>query len=134
MLRFLAHMRGRLKRREPPWIEPADLERRLATGDAPLVLDVRSPDEFDGPLGHIAEAVNLPLIDLPARLAELISSRQPVVFVCLTDKRSWQAAAALTAAGRGDVAVLRGGMRRWRDQGFGDAALSREPSRTDAAR
>jgi rhodanese-related sulfurtransferase len=36
------------------------------------------------------------------------------VLVCLTDKRSSQAAAELAAAGARDVAVLRGGMRAWR--------------------
>ena len=34
--------------------------------------------------------------------------------VCLTDKRSSQAAADLAAAGMRNVAVLRGGMKSWR--------------------
>jgi rhodanese-related sulfurtransferase len=38
------------------------------------------------------------------------------VLVCLTDKRSSQAAADLAAAGLRDVAVLKGGMRAWRGE------------------
>jgi rhodanese-related sulfurtransferase len=35
--------------------------------------------------------------------------------VCLTDKRSSQAATALSDAGIHSVAVLRGGMKAWRE-------------------
>jgi rhodanese-related sulfurtransferase len=51
---------------------------------------------------------------LPARLEELAADPRPVVCVCLTDKRSSQAAANLMATGHAEVAVLRGGMRGWR--------------------
>src|SRR5579884_769180 len=97
------------------WIEPAELRRRLAGAAPPLGLDVREPDEFTGPLGHIEGAVNLPVGNVPARLHELAADTRPVVTVCLTDKRSAAAAAQLTEAGIGPVAVLRGGMRAWRE-------------------
>jgi rhodanese-related sulfurtransferase len=109
---------GRPRGREPAWIEPADLKRRLDAADPLLVLDVRGPDEFSGELGHIDGAVNLPLPELPARVEELAADRRLVVCVCLTDKRSSQAAATIATAGHGDVAVLRGGMQRWRREGF----------------
>jgi rhodanese-related sulfurtransferase len=47
-------------------------------------------------------------------MPDLARSDMPIVLVCLTDKRSAQAAADLAAAGIRDVAVLRGGMRAWR--------------------
>jgi rhodanese-related sulfurtransferase len=97
----------------PVWIEPGELRGRLARGKRPLILDVRGPDEFDGPLGHIEGARNLPLPELQDRVAEIGREAGPVVVVCLTDKRSAQAAALLTAAGLRDVMVLRGGMRAW---------------------
>jgi rhodanese-related sulfurtransferase len=103
---------------KPAWVEPADLRRRLAAGDPMLVLDVRGADEFTGSLGHIAGAVNLPLPELPAHLAELAAEQRPIVAVCLTDKRSARAAADLAAAGHRHVAVLRGGMDRWRREGI----------------
>ena len=49
----------------PLWVEPAELHRRLAGEGAPIVVDVRGPDEFDGPLGHIEGARNIPLAELP---------------------------------------------------------------------
>jgi rhodanese-related sulfurtransferase len=95
------------------WIEPAELAPRLGQGGAPLVLDVRGPDEFTGPLGHIAEARNLPLGDLAAQLPELVRDGRPIVTVCKTDRRSATAAEQLREAGASDVRVLRGGMERW---------------------
>ena len=102
---------------EPVWLDVAALRARLAGTASPLVLDVRGADEFDGPLGHIAGALNVPLPELDARTAEIVGAGRPVVCVCLTDKRSSAAAAALTAAGIADVAVLRGGMKAWREAG-----------------
>ena len=98
----------------PAWIETGELSRRLASPVAPLVVDVRGRDEFDGPLGHIEGARNIPLAELPAQRAELAGAGRPVVLVCLTDKRSAAAAAQLAAAGLRDVSVLRGGMTAWR--------------------
>jgi rhodanese-related sulfurtransferase len=99
---------------EPVWIESGELRGRLGRGENPLILDVRGPDEFDGPLGHIDGARNVPLAELPRQIAEIGRETGPVVVVCLTDKRSSQAAALLTDFGIRDVAVLRGGMRAWR--------------------
>src|SRR5437763_8963643 len=98
----------------PVWVEAAELQRWLAAEGAPVIIDVRGPDEFRGPLGHIPGARNIPLADLPPRLPELAAEGRPLVMVCLTDKRSSQAAAELVAAGLRNVAVLRGGMKAWR--------------------
>jgi rhodanese-related sulfurtransferase len=93
---------------EPEWIEIDELRRRLTAG-APLVLiDVRQPDEFTTPPGHLPGALNVPLPDLPSRMGEVAAYAQPVVLVCKTDRRSAKAAEALLAAGLRDVAVLRG--------------------------
>jgi sulfur dioxygenase len=102
---------------EPRWVEVAALRRQLAD-DPPLVLDVRGPDEFDGPLGHIEGARNIPLPELPTYQAEIAAGGRPIVCVCLTDKRSAAAAAQLAAAGVGEVSVLRGGMKAWREAGL----------------
>ncbi len=96
------------------WVEPHDLRRRLRRGDMAMVIDVRTPDEFIGELGHIPGAVNMPLAILSRRAGDLARAGLPIVLVCLTDKRSAAAAAELVAAGVRDVAVLRGGMQAWR--------------------
>jgi rhodanese-related sulfurtransferase len=101
------------------WIEVGELAPRLDGREDVAVIDVRGPDEFSGPLGHIANARNVPLPELPRRVAELGSlTETPVVLVCKTDKRSASAAALLDAAGFQDVLVLRGGMVRWNEAGL----------------
>ena len=102
----------------PSWIEPPALATRLEQDDAPLILDVRGPDEFTCPLGHIREATNVPLIELPAHLHDLVRENRPVVVVCKTDRRSSMAAQQLQKAGLSEVSVLCGGMERWRVLGL----------------
>jgi rhodanese-related sulfurtransferase len=90
------------------------LERRIAGGEALTILDVRGPDEYHGPLGHIQGSLNIPLAELPARLGELRELKQrQIVIVCRTDVRSAKAAALLGVAGFRRVDVLRGGMTEW---------------------
>ncbi|MFZ2007936.1 MAG: rhodanese-like domain-containing protein [Stellaceae bacterium] len=100
----------------PQWLDVADLRAQMASAP-PLILDVRGADEFDGPLGHIEGARNIPLPELPAHQAEIAGAGRPVVCICLTDKRSGAAAAQLATAGVTEVSVLRGGMKAWREAG-----------------
>jgi rhodanese-related sulfurtransferase len=111
---WLSRLFGRSPPPKPAWLDVPELRTRLAGGARPLVLDVRNPDEFDGPLGHIEGARNIPLPQLAAHTGELAQAKEPIVVVCLTDKRSSQAAADLSASGFRDVSVLRGGMKAWR--------------------
>ena len=101
------------------WIDPAELSNGLQMGGAALVVDVRGPDEFSGPIGHIPGAVNLPLQALQGGLAALPDlGGKPVCLVCHTDRRSAAAASLFRAAGVREVGVLRGGMVRWRAEGL----------------
>jgi len=102
---------------EPAFIDAAELQRRMEAGAPLLVLDVRQPEEFTAPPGHLPGAVNVPLPDLAPRIPDLAERRQAVVVVCKTDRRSARAAAELVAAGLRDVAVLRGGTDGWHQQG-----------------
>lgn len=82
--------------------------------EPPFLLDVRNPDEWDGPLGHIDGAHLLPLPQLAGRLDELDHLRhQPVVTLCKAGGRSAQAARILMDAGFTDVRSLAGGMGAW---------------------
>ena len=94
------------------------LATRLEEGAGLIILDVRGPDEFTGPLGHIREAKNVPLNELLAHLPDLVRDDLPVVVVCKTDRRSSMAAQQLRQAGMAEVSVLRGGMERWREIGL----------------
>jgi rhodanese-related sulfurtransferase len=101
------------------WIEPGSLAERLGRFPKPVIVDVRGADEFNGPLGHIADALNLPVGELPNRLMEINALKdKPIILVCRTDKRSANAAALLADAGFRDARVLRGGMERWNRNGL----------------
>jgi rhodanese-related sulfurtransferase len=118
MTAFLSRLFRRPCADAPAWIEVDELQRRLAACEAVVLLDVRQPDEFTAPPGHLPGAVNMPLADLPGRVGELAARRQSVVLVCKTDRRSAQAATELLAAGLQDVAVLRDGTDGWHRQGL----------------
>ena len=94
-------------------VEPHWLEENL---DKVRVVDVREPNEFSGPLGHIRGAQLVPLGELGAKAAE-IPRDKPVVAVCRAGSRSAHATAILLKAGFSDVANLPGGMLRWRGEG-----------------
>lgn len=109
--RLIRRLRGD---RELEWIEVEQLADWLEDGANVILIDVRGPDEFTGPLGHLRQALNLPVNTLPHRLTEIEkSTKRPIVLVCQTDKRSAKAAFILQEAGFQDVRVLRGGMERW---------------------
>src|SRR5271169_1992599 len=50
---------------EVSWIEPGVLAERLVQAAAPIIVDVRGADGFDGDLGHLADARNIALPELP---------------------------------------------------------------------
>jgi rhodanese-related sulfurtransferase len=103
---------------EPVWIDTAELHRRLSAGAPVVIVDVRQPEEFTAPPGHLPGAVNVPLAALARHASDLAARNQPVVVVCKTDRRSAHAAKELMAAGLHDVAVLRGGTDGWHRQGL----------------
>ncbi len=125
LIAFVPRLVRRLRAPRLRWIKAAELRSLQGSGRPPVVIDVREPDEFTGPLGHLPGAVNAPLGQLPARLEALAAARRKsVVVVCRTDKRSAKAAALLGAAGFADVRVLGGGMEGW------SAAESAAPAAT----
>ena len=93
----------------PAWV--------AAHGDAVTILDVRAAEEVQGPDGHIAGSLNIPLPELDGRLGELPEAR-PLVVVCHSGSRSALATQQLLKAGRERVANLRGGLARWADEGY----------------
>ena len=101
------------------WIEADDLADRIKRASGPVVVDVRGPDEFNGPLGHLQDARNIPVDALQLRLPELAEFKdREIALVCRTQMRSVKAAAFLKGAGFSDVRVLRGGMEQWNKSGL----------------
>jgi len=98
-------------------VTPADVLARIERGNAPLLLDVRTPGEFA--TGHLPGAVNIPLDALAERLDGLgrALDREVVVY-CERGPRAAKAAASLAAAGFSVVRHLEGHMSGWRDAGL----------------
>jgi sulfur dioxygenase len=86
---------------------------------APILLDVREPEEFVGELGHIGGALLVPLDALERRLPKLEGYHdRPVVVVCRAGARSASACAILRHAGFRQVQNLEGGMLAWAAAGL----------------
>lgn len=79
------------------------------------VIDVRSPQEFEGEQGHLPGAVLAPLSELSQRV-QTWRREAPVLVVCRSGKRSAQGCALLSEMGFSDVTNLSGGMTAWRAQ------------------
>jgi uncharacterized membrane protein YdjX (TVP38/TMEM64 family)/rhodanese-related sulfurtransferase len=118
LIAFLPRLWRRVRTPDPGWVDIAELQRRLGSGRAPVLIDVRQPEEFAAPPGHLPGAVNIPLADVADRAAELAARQQPIVLVCKTDRRSARAAELLRTGGLRDVTVLRGGTDGWHRQGL----------------
>jgi hydroxyacylglutathione hydrolase len=95
-------------------IEAIDLEelaRRLDSGEAPQVLDVRNASEYEA--GHVPGSLHIPYAELCDRLDEVPRDR-PVATICKAGKRSGLAASILQREGfEGVMHVSRGSASTW---------------------
>ena len=97
-------------------LSTSELEARLKTDAAPLLIDVREPEEYSGELGHIAGSQLVPLREFSERAAELTALKdREIVTICRVGMRSATAAAILTGLGFERVWNLKGGMLEWND-------------------
>jgi len=91
-------------------ISAPDLRSLLSSTSGALLLDVREPHELA--ISSLRGAVNIPLGQLAARLSELDSAREMVVF-CKAGTRSARALELLVSAGFKKVKNLKGGINAW---------------------
>jgi adenylyltransferase/sulfurtransferase len=96
---------------------PAELERRLKSGEPVVVIDVRDPDEYRD--GHIEAATNISRGFLEFRVAGTVNDpKTPVVLYCQTGLRSVLAAKQLKELGYENVINLQGGYAKWAQSGL----------------
>jgi rhodanese-related sulfurtransferase len=101
----------------PTQIRPAELAERIGARDEPLILDVRSPEEYMA--GHIPGAANVPHTQLAFRLNELgVDKSDEVVVYCQAGGRAGRAKRVLMRAGYRKVRDLRGHMQAWQQGGY----------------
>lgn len=95
----------------------AELKERIAQSQDIVVLDVRQAKDYNGELGHIDGSLNIPLDELPHRLAEIEPRRDlPLAVICRTNRMSGKAVALLRDAGFKQALLVNDGMVGWRGQ------------------
>ncbi|QYX75245.1 rhodanese-like domain-containing protein [Streptomyces akebiae] len=115
---------------DKPRLDPTALRHLTGNGDAPRLLDVRTPGEFR--TAHIPGSYNVPLDTLREHRAELLHHLdEDVVLICRSGARAAQAEEALAEAGLPNLRVLDGGVTAWEAAG---GALTRGPDRWDLER
>ena len=102
--------RSGLEVRTSKLVTPQQLHAAMQRGDEPLIVDVRSADEYaDLRLGDVG---NLPVTD-SARFAKVLAKDAPVLMVCNSAYRSSMAVGLAERLGFVDVASLDGGLDAW---------------------
>ena len=94
-------------------ISPQDVKEKIQQNEDIVLLDVRTEEEFNGPLGHIDGALLIPLDELPDKVSQLDSLKQKQIIVyCRSGNRSRYATEFLSEKGFKAVNML-GGMKAW---------------------
>jgi rhodanese-related sulfurtransferase len=91
-------------------IAPAALKIRLDSAQPPLVLDVREKWELQA--ARLPGTVDIPMNEVPQRLAELPRDRE-IVVMCHGGVRSLKVAHFLAQNGFSQLANLTGGINAW---------------------
>jgi rhodanese-related sulfurtransferase len=100
-----------------PAIDPAALMDKIGRGEAPAILDVRSPDEFAA--GRVPGAVNVPFRSVLGNSTGVRAQKsETLVVYCGHGPRAWLAGAALRLRGYKRITYLRGHMAAWRRAGL----------------
>lgn len=94
-------------------ISAPELAERIQSGGHLRLLDVREPHELE--ISHLEGATLIPLGQLAARLSELNSAEEMVVF-CKGGTRSARALDLLLSAGFRKVKNLKGGINAWANE------------------
>ncbi|HKJ24579.1 MAG TPA: rhodanese-like domain-containing protein [Myxococcota bacterium] len=100
---------------EAPSIAPEALQAQRAAGTAPVVIDVRTPEEFA--TGHIPGAVNIPFDQVVEHIGEL-DAPHGVALYCMMGPRARKGESALLGAGFTSVLHLEGGLAAWKAAGL----------------
>jgi phage shock protein E len=95
-------------------VSGAQLAKQIESGHAPVILDVRTEEEYKA--GHIPGARNVPLDQLASHLPTLgIAKSDEVVVHCERGGRAAKAEELLSASGYEHVVDLQGHMKGWRE-------------------
>ncbi len=95
------------------------LYQRMELGENLLIIDVRTPEEFVGQLGHVAGAKLLPLQEIESWVKDFQDQKdREIILICRSGNRSGVAARFLAEHAFSHVVNVLGGMRDWNKKGF----------------
>ncbi|MGB3725844.1 MAG: rhodanese-like domain-containing protein [Glaciecola sp.] len=80
-----------------------------------LLLDVRTPGEYAS--GYIADAVNMPVGQLPSTFNKIKDKQQTIVVYCRSGRRAANAIEFLQSQGFTNVSHLEGDFMQWEEAG-----------------
>jgi phage shock protein E len=106
---------GEPQSNEAPSISAAELHDRRTSGEAPVVIDVRTPEEYA--TGHVPGAVNIPFDQVAERIVE-VDAPHGVALYCMVGPRARKGESALLATGYASVFHLEGGLAAWQEAGL----------------
>jgi rhodanese-related sulfurtransferase len=116
-----AHVRAWMAKPRPPYrrLSPQVAYEMIRDSPGMMVLDLRTPQQFNGQTGHIQRATNIPLARLPYRLLEIIPFREETILIyCETNECAEKGPAVLAASGFESIVLMDGGIRMWIKKGF----------------
>jgi rhodanese-related sulfurtransferase len=114
MLRRRAAHRPRFARVSPPIAY-----EMIRDSPGVMIIDLRSPQAFNGDTGHLFRAHNIPLDRLPYRLLEISPFRDDTFLVyCDTPTCAEEGMAILISSGFEDAVLVDGGIDAWIEKGF----------------
>ncbi len=91
-------------------IMPKEVERKLHSGENPIIVDVRWSDEVRA--ASIKDAIHIPLSQLEKRMGELPKDKQ-LIMLCHHGNRSRFATIMLLCSGFTNVKNMVGGIDAW---------------------
>jgi rhodanese-related sulfurtransferase len=117
LLKWLLHIHGL------PEITVDDLFDRVNSNMPPLLIDIRSANDFNGvgdsKYGHIQNAMSIPILELESKFEDLDSFKEKeIVTMCPGGGLSLAAVEVLTEAGFKNVKSLKGGTDLWHKKGY----------------
>lgn len=93
-------------------IGAAELEAMIVAEEPPLILDVRSPAEYEA--GHVAGASNIPFDEMERRVGEVAAAPDGLIVVyCESGRRAGIAQGVLAEAGFENARILEGNWPAW---------------------
>ena len=107
----------------------AEICEGIESGQPPIFVDVREPEEFAEE--HLPGAISMPIREMAARARGEMPAQSVLVPYCLKDFRGFEGARRLSELGFEDVRLMQKlGINGWKAAGFPTAGAI--PGRTDA--